>query len=372
MPVLKIMQCLRAPVGGLFRHVCDLTNILADAGHDVGIVCDAATGGATADQALEQIEEKCRLGIYRIPMGRMPGLSDLSAIRIVSRVARDWNVDIMHGHGAKGGAYVRLAKSERPIPPKRIYTPHGGSLHYSKAKPVGAVFLMLERYLMSRTDGIIFESAYARTTYAAHVGELRCPSIVVHNGVLESEFAQVKLQPSPDDFVFVGELRTLKGVPILLEAIHHLKESGVQVSATIVGYGPDGDEFVRMSKTLGIDNSVTFAGAMPARDAFALGRILVVPSLKESLPYIVLEAGAAGLPVITTNVGGVPEIFGPLQNELVEAGNAKSLANKMSEHLTFADHRDQISTHLKSRIRREFSAQQMGEDILKFYRRTGN
>jgi glycosyltransferase involved in cell wall biosynthesis len=372
MPVLKIMQCLRAPVGGLFRHVCDLTNMLADAGHDVGIVCDAATGGATAHHALEQIEEKCRLGIHRIPMGRMPGLSDLSATRIVSRIARDWNVDVMHGHGAKGGAYVRLAKSERPVPPKRFYTPHGGSLHYSSTSPVGAVFLMLERYLMSRTDGIVFESAYARTTYAAHVGELRCASIVVHNGVLEREFTPVELKKSPDDFVFVGELRILKGVSVLLEAITNLQKSGTSVSVTIVGDGPDRGEFARKSKALGIENSVTFTGAMPAREAFALGRILVVPSLKESLPYIVLEAGAAGLPVITTKVGGVPEIFGSLQNELVEAGNAKDLAGKMSDYLTSADHRNQVSMQLKSQIRREFSARRMGEDILKFYRQTGS
>ncbi len=372
MPVLKIMQCLRAPVGGLFRHVCDLTNMLADAGHDVGIVCDVAIGGATAHHALKKIEQKCRLGIHRIPMGRMPGLSDLSATRAVSRIALDWNVDIMHGHGAKGGAYVRLAKSGRAVPPKRFYTPHGGSLHYSRSSPVGAVFLMLERYLMSRTDGIVFESAYARTTYAAHVGELRCANIVVHNGVLEREFMPAKSRKSSDDFVFVGELRILKGVSFLLEAIHLLQKSGTMVSATIVGYGPDGDTFAQKSKALGIENSVTFAGAMPAREAFALGRILVVPSLKESLPYIVLEAGAAGVPVITTNVGGVPEIFGPLWGELVEAGNAQDLADRMSQYLTSPDHRDQIATQLKSRIRREFSARRMGEDILKFYRRTGN
>ncbi len=368
MPALKIMQCLRAPVGGLFRHVCDLTSMLADAGHDVGIVCDAATGGAPAHQALAAMEQKCRLGIHRIPMGRMPGFSDLTATKIVARIARDWDVDIMHGHGAKGGAYVRLAKSTRAVSPKRLYTPHGGSLHYSTTSPVGAIYLMLERYLMSRTDGIVFESAYARTTYAAQVGELRCPSKVVHNGVLEREFIPVELKKTPDDFVFVGELRILKGVSVLLEAIRLVQESGTEIRATIVGYGPDGDSFIQKSRELGIENTVTFTGAMPARDAFALGQILVVPSLKESLPYIILEAGAAGRPVIATRVGGVPEIFGPLVEELVEAGDAEALAGQMANYLNSPDHRKEVGARLKSRIRQDFSARRMGEDILKFYR----
>ena len=57
--------------------------------------------------------------------------------------------------------------------------------------------------------------------------------------------------------------------------------------------------------------------AMPARQAIALGRIMVVPSRAESLPYVVLEAAAAGMPLIATGVGGIPEIYGPLSDTLV-------------------------------------------------------
>ena len=56
---------------------------------------------------------------------------------------------------------------------------------------------------------------------------------------------------------------------------------------------------------------------MPARQAMALGKIMVAPSRFESLPYVVLEAAAAGKPLITTQVGGIPEIYGPLANTLV-------------------------------------------------------
>jgi glycosyltransferase involved in cell wall biosynthesis len=70
--------------------------------------------------------------------------------------------------------------------------------------------------------------------------------------------------------------------------------------------------------------------AMPAREAFAMARTVVVPSRAEAMPYIVLEAVAGGKPVIATRVGGIPEILGPDSTALVEPGSAPSLAAAMS------------------------------------------
>jgi saccharopine dehydrogenase-like NADP-dependent oxidoreductase len=99
---------MRAPVGGLFRHVRDLAGEQSAGGHAVGLICDASTGGADARALLAELEPACGLGIARINMGRLPGLSDAVAARAVSAVAREKRVDILHGHGAKGGAYARL------------------------------------------------------------------------------------------------------------------------------------------------------------------------------------------------------------------------------------------------------------------------
>ena len=71
------------------------------------------------------------------------------------------------------------------------------------------------------------------------------------------------------------------------------------------------------SSASALARAVRFMPAMPAREAQALGRIMVVPSRAESLPYVVLEAAAAGKPLITTKVGGIPEIYGPLTDTLV-------------------------------------------------------
>ena len=93
------------------------------------------------------------------------------------------------------------------------------------------------------------------------------------------------------------------------------------MTATIVGDGPDAAAIsTRRSSGSGSATQSVSVGPMPARAAFALGRLMVVPSRAESLPYIVLEAAAAGVPLIATNVGGIPEIFGPDRQRLVPPG----------------------------------------------------
>src|SRR6185503_16814455 len=103
-------------------------------------------------------------------------------------------------------------------------------------------------------------------------------------------------------------------------------DAGRPVSATIVGAGPDAEQFRAQVERVGLASSIRFTGAMPARAAFALGRLMVAPSRAESLPYIVLEAAAAAVPLITTNVGGIHEIFGPQAAALVPPGDTQALA----------------------------------------------
>lgn len=368
MSALNIMQCLRAPVGGLFRHVCDLSRMLADAGHNVGIVCDASTGGTRANRVLKDLEQHCALGIHRIAMSRTPGLRDLKVMRSVKEIAEKWQVDVMHGHGAKGGAYVRLSAPKMIKESARVYTPHGGSLHYSPKSPAGLIFLGLEKFLVSRTDGMIFESQFAKNTFESRIGRLKCNSRVVHNGLNESDFNPIQHATNPTNILFVGELRELKGVGILLNAIRLLNDQGHKLTATIVGSGPEGHEFQDQAKNLGLAAQIKFPGRLPAHEAFGMGEILVVPSLNESFPYIVLEAGAAGMPVVATSVGGIPEIFGDRSSNLVEPGNPEALADAILRSLKDDQLREKTANDLRQRIRENFTARHMGGQILEFYR----
>ena len=69
---LEILHAVRAPVGGIFRHILDLANGQADRGHHVGIIADSLTGGERADQALAEIAPRLKLGVHRLAIRREP------------------------------------------------------------------------------------------------------------------------------------------------------------------------------------------------------------------------------------------------------------------------------------------------------------
>jgi glycosyltransferase involved in cell wall biosynthesis len=371
---LNILHVMRAPVGGLFRHVADLARGQTARGHRVGLIADRSTGGAQAEATLSTLASKLAHGVTRVPMSRHVGASDFLAVRHVAQRAQAVAADVIHGHGAKGGAYARLATIPSATGRKtiRVYTPHGGSLHFHWGSPMGLVYLNAERALMSHTDLFLFESAYGRDVFKAKIGEPPSPpqSIVrvVHNGVTDDEFQPIVVTPGASDLLFVGELRMLKGVDVLIAAIRQLAQDGRKVTATSVGDGPDRAQFQREVAKHGLGEQVQFVGAKPARQAFGLGRLLVVPSRAESLPYIVLEAAAAGVPMIASQVGGIPEIFGPDASTLVAPGDPKVLACAISQALQDRGARHSANLRLKTRLRALFSADAMTDAILAAYR----
>jgi glycosyltransferase involved in cell wall biosynthesis len=347
----------------LFRHVVDLARGQAALGHQVGIVADSTTGGAAAAAMLAGLD--LSLGLTRLPMSRQLAWSDIDAVADVAQRVTDSGADVVHGHGAKGGAYARLARQHHAI---RVYTPHGGSLHYRWLSPVGFLYLVLERALVRRTDLMLFESAYGRDTFRAKVGETSALVRVVHNGVTPAEFAAVEPGPDAADLVFVGELRALKGIDVLIDAIALVVRDWRAVTATIVGEGPDRAALEAKVRSLGLGEAIRFTGALPARAAFALGHVLVVPSRAESLPYIVLEAAAASVPMIATSVGGIPEIFGPDAANLVPAGDAAALARAITAARAEPAIARAATWRLRMRVGSAFSAAVMTDSVLDAYR----
>jgi len=354
---LRILHVLRSPVGGLFRHVADLVRGQSARGHAVGLICDSSTGGDNATEVLRQLSPHLSLGLSRFAMGRDIGFGDLSAIRHVGLRVRQTAPDVVHGHGAKGAAYARLAVSSGG--PLRVCTPHGGSLLFQRTSVSGRFYLGLEQLLNRRTDLFVFESAFIERIFRDKIGEPAAMSRIVPNGVGVDEFASVPLADDATDLLYIGELRDLKGIDLLIGALASLRARGLPLTATIVGAGSSRDDLERQAQQSGLAEAVRFMAPMPARKAFALGRIMVVPSRAESFPYIVLEAAAAGKPLVATRVGGIPDMFGPLAERLVDPDNKIALERAVTFAVNHPESMSDATRLLQARVRANFSLDDM-------------
>lgn len=360
---LRILHVTRAPVGGIFRHILDLASGQAERGHEVGIITDSLTGGDRAAAALEAMAPQLKLGVARFPIQRELSPTDLFGFLKVRQHLLAHDPDVMHGHGAKGGAFVRLMPAPRAI---RVYTPHGGSLHYGRHTLRGTVYGGLERILMRTTELFLFESQFARNAYQSMIGPP--PSIVrvVPNGITPAEMEPVAPRPDAADLLSVGEFRHIKGTDVLIEAVAELHKAGRKVSLAIAGDGEEGEKLRELVSRLGLDGSVRFLGHTPARQAFVHGRQMVVPSRADSLPYAVIEAGGAGIPMIASGVGGIPEILGPDGN-MVPPENPGRLAAAIAAALDDPAKARTGAERLRERVGTLFSQDAMVEGVLAGY-----
>jgi glycosyltransferase involved in cell wall biosynthesis len=357
---------VRAPVGGIFRHIIDLANGQADRGHEVGIIADSLTGGERAANALAEIAPRMKLGVYRIAIHREPRPTDLLAWMQFVRLFGKLKPDVLHGHGAKAGVFARLrGQSKNSI---RVYTPHGGSLHYPPNTPKGAIYSRLERALMNNTDLFLFESAFARDRYQRTIGTPKGLVRCVFNGVNAGEFDPVAKADDATDLVYVGEFRHIKGTDLLIDALGRLRAGGKPLTLTLAGDGEETAALKVQVEKLGLTQSVRFIGHVKARHGFSKGRLLVVPSRGDSMPYVVIEAGAAGIPMVGANVGGIPEIFGEHTGALFAPNNIDAMADAIKGALENPDAAAARANELRERIFLHFSQKAMVEGVLAGYR----
>jgi glycosyltransferase involved in cell wall biosynthesis len=367
---LRILHVFRAPVGGLFRHVVDLARAQIALGLDVGIFCDSSTGGEHAAVALEELRRGLTLGVTRVPMRRNPHPLDATAFYALMRTRAAQEPNVLHGHGSKGAAYARAVVSPRlDRSTIRAYTPHGGSFNYRPGTLVHRVYMGAEGLLAKRTDVFLFESDYIARRFRESVGATDRATRVVHNGISEAEFEPIAHVPDPFDLVYVGELRPAKGVETLIDAVAQLRRADqVRLTLLIVGSGPDDAALQARAKEAGIWDSVAFVPPQPIRHALARGAVMVIPSYAESLPYVILEAAAAGQPLVATNVGGIPEIFGPHAGELIPPRDTVALARAIrAKHSESDAERRGKAESLSAFVRCRFSLKRMVDGVLDGY-----
>ena len=356
-------------MGGIFRHVRDLVDAQAAAGHLVGIVCDSTTGGSFEEGLFKGMKETLALGVHRTPMQRHIGFGDAASAWRTFKIIKELQPDVLHGHGAKGGTYARLFGSLLRVSRSRVarlYSPHGGSLHYDERTATGRLFFAIERTMAFFTDYLLFVSDYERQAYRQKVGEPPIPNLLVYNGLRDVEFEPVPAHTDAADLLYIGMMRDLKGPDIFIDALAQAEiRSGRPIHAVMVGGGDDLPRYHAQVKRLGLDGRIRFFPPMPAREAFALAHLVVVPSRAEAMPYIVLETLAAGKPMIASAVGGIPEIFGAESPALVRP-NAIEVSEKMDEALTDLDAYRQAMPETRE-LKSRFGADIMAAEIEKAY-----
>ncbi len=349
----------------------DLAEFHAKAGHDVGIVCDSLTGGSFEDALFDEIRPYLSLGLVRLPISRAVSLRDIGAFRHSYREIKSLRPDVLHGHGAKGGAIARLIGSALRVNRycvARLYSPHGGSLHYDRSTVTGLSILTAERLLEKLGDSLVFVCDFERAAYTTKVGRPRVRAERIYNGIHDRDFEIVYPSADSVDFLYIGMLRDLKGPDVFVDAFARTERLvGRPLSALMIGDGPDKEKYQTMMLRWGLGRRIAMLPAMRARDAFALTRNVVVPSRAEAMPYIVLEALAAQKPVIASRVGGIPEVLGSESIALCEPGDADSLAMVMAQAISDPDWRGKVMPEPEA-FKKTFSASVMSASLLGLYR----
>ncbi|WP_324133680.1 glycosyltransferase [Bosea sp. (in: a-proteobacteria)] len=372
-PRLRILHVFRAPLGGLFRHAIDLARGQAERGHAVGIFCDSTTGGRRADEVFAELSGQLSLGITRVPMSRYPSVTDARAQLSAMRLRSKLDPDIVHCHGSKGGVYGRVPALFSPG--RRYvtaYTPHGGSFNYKPGGTEHKVYMAVERLLERATDMFLFESRFIAGRFEAYIGHMPTTDHrIVLNGISDPEFEPIDHSEATFDLVYLGELRSAKGIDTLIEALSLLKSRDrITPRMLIVGSGPDEAELRALTVSRGIADQCVFEPPGPIRKALSRAQVMVVPSRAESLPYVVLEAAAAAQPLVSTDVGGINEIYGPRhRHRLIQPNDPLVMADAIGRALAAPEaDRHAEASDLAAHVRDTFRLAPMIDGVTAAYR----
>lgn len=367
---LRILHCFRSPVGGIFRHVRDLVMEHSKAGHEVGIICDSSTGGEHEDNLFDDIRPYLALGLTRVPIRRSVSFSDIGVMWEAYKNIKSLRPDVLHGHGAKGGVLARLVGSALRVnrySVARLYTAHGGSLHYNRASLTGQFVLRMERLQEHFTDALVFICEYERDTYTKKVGRPRTETRLIYNGIGERDFEIIPTRSDAVHYIYVGMLRDLKGPDLFIDAFAKAERIlGRPLSALMIGDGPDRDRYRDMMVERGLGKRIGMLPAMRVQQAFGMAQNLVVPSRAEAMPYIVLEGLAAGKTIIASRVGGIPEALGKDSAALAKPDDADDLARIMADAIRIPGWHEKTMPEM-DKVKAVFSASVMANDVLRLY-----
>ena len=348
-------------VGGASIHVRDMARWMLDQGHEA-VVLVGGSGPVT--------EQLASLGV---PVRTLRHLGraihpprDLAAFREVLGALKELRPDLVSAHSAKAGWIGRAAAHRLGIPV--LYTPHGWTIGDRLSRAQGLVYRQAERVAARWCHAIVcvceYERRLALEKRVAEPGRLR----VIPNGVHDVAGAwRAKPAVSPVRFVSVARFEAPKDHDTLLRAFGRL--SGGNWTLSLVGGGPGEERARGLARALGIAEKVRFEGYRPdAAGALAQAQVFVLSSRSEAFPRSVLEAMRAGLPVIATAVGGVPEAVAQDRTGLlVRRGSPEALAAALSRLLVDPPERQRLGAAARLDYERRFRFERMAEETMSLY-----
>ena len=312
---MRVVLATSIPRGGPIEHALMLGRDLAR--REIAVTAVVATRPLADRFALAGVEP------VLLPLERRLDVAAWQRLRALAGGA-----GVVHSHDRLSGLWARVLPRSRPAT-AFVHTVHGLPEPYLPP-PVGRqhpglrallAYRGVERMLAARADALLVPSRATAEVLHERLGYPRDRITVVPNGVDQSPRPGLRGE-------LVGTLSLLepvKGIDVFLRAAAGLAAIRPGLRFAVHGDGTQAREMKALARRLGIADRVSFPGIVAAEDALAQLGVLVVTSWFESGAYSVLEAMAAGVPVVATRVGGIPEMAPEWAVELVEPGDVNGV-----------------------------------------------
>lgn len=325
--------------GGAESLVVTFADHAARSGDELTVACVSGAEGVNGRLLAER-------GVAVVDL-RARNLRDVAAFRRLLALLRERRIELIHAHLTYSAIWGAIASRITGIPsiaslhvsPEATRTLKDSALH----RVATDLRDRLMRAILNRwARSVIVVSGALRDDYVARglaLGKIR----VVHNGIALERFRRARdecreriareldIPAGAPIIATVAVLRPKKGIEVLLEAARDVPGAYF----LIAGEGPLREQWTALAQTLGVADRVRWAGFRTDVDAILAGCDLFVhPSLDDAFPTVLLEAMAAGLPIVASHVGGIPEIVDDGETgTLVPPGDAKALAHAIRELL---------------------------------------
>lgn len=367
---MKILYVItKSNWGGAQRHVYDLATAMKDKGHDVWV---AVGGEGLLKQKLEAA------GIYTFSIATLgrdihPG-KDAGSFKELYSIIKNKRPDVIHLHSPKAAGLGALAGRLLRVK-KIITTVHGWT--WNESRPIHErAFIALASWitmLLSHTTVLLSEKDYSQALYFPWVknrltliplGIKQTPFMSVDGAKqFVSKLINMDLAEFNKKTVIgcIAELHKNKGLQYLLNAMSMVVEHEPNAICLILGDGEEGAQLHMLIKEKKLENNVYLLGYVDsASEYMKTFNVFVLPSIKEGLPYVILEAGSASLPVVATTVGGIPEIVEDMKSGiLIQSRNARELSHALSFMIEHPEERKKYGVALKDRVATKYAMDKM-------------